>query len=342
MLRECIGKLAEGKQLASEEAKAAMMEIMSGNASESQIGAFLMGLRAKGETVEEITAFAEVMRHKSVRISPKVQGRLVDTCGTGGAPLKTFNISTISAFVAAGAGVPVAKHGNRCVTSKCGSADVLEALGANISQEPHLVEKSIEKIGIGFLFAPTFHPAMRYAIKTRKEIGVRTIFNILGPLTNPAGAKGQLIGVFSEELVKKIPLVMQKLGIEKGLVVYGVDGLDEISTLGKTIVGEVSNDGVKHFELSPSDLGLRKANYRNITISAIEEGSKIMKDILIGEEKSSERRDIVIANAGAAIYVGEKADNILDGIELAKESIESGRAYRKLMDFIKFTGGSVD
>lgn len=339
MIKEAISKLVESKDLTDNEAKEAMLEIMEGKATESQISAFLMALRIKKETPTEFTAFAQIMREKSVRIAPKVKGRLVDTCGTGGAPLKTFNISTISAFVAAGAGVPIAKHGNRCVTSKCGSADVLEELGANISQEPSLVEKSIESLGIGFLFAPTFHPAMKYAIKTRKEIGIRTVFNILGPLTNPAGAKGQLIGVFSEELVKKIPPVIQKLGIEHGLVVYGIDGLDEISTLGKTMIGEVNDGGIKYFELSPSDLGFKTANQKNITISTVDEGARIMKRVLSGDEKNNERNDIVMANAGAAIYVGGKADSITDGIELAKESVKSGRAYKKLTEFIKFSGG---
>jgi anthranilate phosphoribosyltransferase len=339
MIKEAISKLVENKDLRENEAKEAMLEIMEGKATESQISAFLTALRIKGETQAEFTAFAQIMREKSVRIYPKVQGRLVDTCGTGGASLKTFNISTVSAFVAAGAGVPIAKHGNRSVTSKCGSADVLEALGANISQEPSLVEKSIEKIGIGFMFAPTFHPAMKYAVKPRKEIGVRTVFNILGPLTNPAGAKGQLIGVFSEELVKKITPVVQKLGIESGLVVYGTDGLDEISTLGKTMVGEVNNGDIKYFYLSPSDLGFKKADHKNITISTMDEGVRIMKDILSGNEKNNERNDIVMANAGAAIYVCGKADSIMDGIELARESVKSGRAHKKLVDFIKLSRG---
>lgn len=340
MIREMIGKLVERKDLTEEEAKAAMEQIMDGKATESQISAFLTALRMKGETVYEIKAFAEVMRLKSAHITPKVQGRLVDTCGTGGAELKTFNISTIAAFVAAGAGVPVAKHGNRSVTSKCGSADVLEALGVNLKQEPPEVQRSIEKTGIGFLFAPTFHPAMRYAAKTRADICIRTVLNVLGPLTNPAGAKGQVIGVMSQDLVKKITDTLSHLSVEKGLVVYGVDGIDEISTVGKTVIGEIDGDTVKHYELLPTDFDVIKASPDDLYINSVLEGSQVMRGILCNEVAGS-KRDAVVINAAAAIYVGGKADTIEEGIDVANDSLNSERAYRKLHDVVRLSGGDL-
>ena len=335
MIKDYILKIVEGNNLNFNEAQDLMNEITSGNATNAQIAAILVGLRMKGETIDEIAGLASIMKEKSSRINPKVKGRLVDTCGTGGAKLKTFNISTIAAFVTAGAGIPVAKHGNRSFTSACGSADVLESLGANINLKPEQVEKVIEKVGIGFLFAPLFHPSMKYAAEPRKELGIRTIFNILGPLTNPANAKAQILGVFSEELVSKMAGALQLLGIEKALVVYGVDGLDELSTLGKTIVAEVDNDKIKNYELQPKDFGFETAKPEDIIGTTPEKSAEITKNILQGQK--GPMRNIILLNVGAVIYVSGKTKSIKEGIELAKESIDSGKAYNKLNEFIEIT-----
>lgn len=338
MIKEYISKISEGENLSFNEAKDLMNDITMGSVTNAQIAAVLVGLKMKGETADEIAGFANVMKEKSSRINPRVQGRLVDTCGTGGAELKTFNISTVSAFVTAGAGIPVAKHGNRSFTSACGSADVLESLGVNINLKPEQVEKIIGKVGIGFLFALSFHPSMKYVADARKELGIRTVFNILGPLTNPANAKAQVLGVFSEDLVPKIARALQRLGLEKALVVYGVGGIDELSTIGKTIIADVEGDKIKNYVLNPEDFGFEKAKPKDIAGTTPDKSAKIAKDILEG--KKGPMRDIVLLNAGAAIYVGNKAKNIREGIELAKESIDSGNAYRKLNEFIQATNKS--
>jgi anthranilate phosphoribosyltransferase len=239
MIREGIQKLVEGADLTFEESREIMNEVMLGKATNSQTAAFLTALRMKGEVVEELIAFTSVMRSNCCTIHPKVQGRLVDTCGTGGDKIKTFNVSTAAAFVIAGAGVSVAKHGNRAVTSKSGSADVLEKLGLNINLEPKTVEGIIEKVGVGFMFAPTFHPAMKYAAETRREIGIRTVFNVLGPLTNPACANAQLLGVYDSKLVVPMAFALERLGCVEAMVVHGLDGLDEISTIGKTAIAHL-------------------------------------------------------------------------------------------------------
>jgi len=335
MIKDCISKIVEGKNLSFEEAQALMNEITSGAATNAQIAAVLVGLRMKGETADEIAGLASVMKEKSIRINPKIEGRIVDTCGTGGTKLKTFNISTIVAFVVAGADIPVAKHGNRSFTSICGSADVLEALGVNISLKPEQVEKVIEEVGIGFLFAPLFHPSMKYALEPRKEMGIRTIFNVLGPLTNPANAKAQVLGVFSEELVPKMANALKLLGTEKALVVYGEGGLDELSTLGKTIIAEVDKDKIKNYEINPEDFDFARAKAEDIVETTPEKNAEIARSILQG--KKGPMRDIVLLNAGATIYVSSKASTIKEGIRLAKESIDSGKAYKKLVAFIKAT-----
>ncbi len=336
MILDNIEKIALGRSLAYEEACALMNEITSGTVSDVQIAAVLMGLRVKGETVEEIAGFASVMKERSSRISPKVDGRLTDTCGTGGAPLKTINISTISAFVAAGAGICIAKHGNRSVTSICGSADVLEALGANIMLKPGQVEQVIERVGIGFLFAPAFHPSMKYALGPRKELRIRTVFNVLGPLTNPADAKGHVLGVFAEELVPKIAGALHRLGIEKGLVVFGKGGMDELSTLGETVVAEVTQDsGIRTYEVVPEDFGFRRCRASDIAGVGPSESAEITHSILRGCK--GPMRDVVVLNAAAAIYVGGRADSVKDGVHIAAASIDSGKAARKLDDFITAT-----
>ncbi|MBC7130923.1 anthranilate phosphoribosyltransferase [Candidatus Bathyarchaeota archaeon] len=341
MICEAIRKLVDGYNLTYAEASNAMETIMKGEATPAQIGAFLTALRMKGETIEEITAFAMVMRQFCLRISPKVSGRLVDTCGTGGDRIKTFNVSTAAAFAVAGAGISVAKHGNRSVTSKSGSADVLEKLGLNLNVEPKKVEEAIEKIGIGFMFAPAFHPAMKYAAGPRRELGIRTVFNILGPLANPASANAQVIGVYDVSLVEKIAGVLKGLGLEEAMVVHGLDGLDEISTIGKTRIAWLKNGEIKTLEVTPEDLGVRKASSEAIVGSSPEESAELVFKILTGQLGDGDpKMEIVLVNAAAGIIVGGKADGFNYAVELAKESIESGAAYAKLKNLVKFCGGN--
>lgn len=336
MIREGIQRAIKGQDLTREQSREIMKEIMSGSATQAQIGAFLVALRMKGETVEEITAFATVMKEFCHRIYPKAHGRLVDTCGTGGDQIKTFNISTTAAFVVAGAGVPVAKHGNRSVTSKSGSADVLERLGLNLNVEPDVVEKAIEEVGIGFMFAPAFHPAMKYAIGPRKEVGVRTVFNVLGPLTNPANADAQIIGVYDRGLVETLAYVLKGLGCKEAMVVHGLDGLDEISTIGKTAIAWLREGEVKTLEMAPKDFGLKLASPEDIKGTTPEESAEITFRIINGYgENNDPKKDIVLVNAAAGIIIGEKADGFSYGIEVARESIESGAAYEKLKALIK-------
>jgi anthranilate phosphoribosyltransferase len=329
-MKEIIGKLVIGENLSREEAHSSMKTIMSGEATPAQIGSFLTALRIKGETVEEISECAKVMREFASTIHPKVEGTLVDTCGTGGDLLNTFNISTISAFVVAGAGIPIAKHGNRSVTSKCGSADVLEALDVKIDLAPKEVEKIIEKVGIGFMFAPLFHGAMKHAIGPRRELGIRTVFNILGPLTNPANADAQILGVFDKALTEKMAGVLNDLGVKSALVVHGLDGLDEISTVGETQISELKNSSVETYIVSPEDFGLERVKPEDIFGGDAKYNAELAGRILRGEEGGA-RQDIVELNAGAAIYVGGKTSSIKDGIDVARESIASGSAHNKLL-----------
>ncbi|MCS7115859.1 MAG: anthranilate phosphoribosyltransferase [Nitrososphaerota archaeon] len=341
MIRESIGKLVNGCNLSYDEACNVMKEIMSGKATSAQIASFLTALRMKGETIEEIIAFATVMRDFCCRIHPKVRGRLVDTCGTGGDKIKTFNVSTTAAFVVAGAGISVAKHGNRSVTSKSGSADVLRCLGLNLNVEPKIVEKAIENINIGFIFAPIFHPAIKYTIDARVEIGIRTVFNILGPLTNPAFVDAQLLGVYDINLVEKIAHVLKGLGLKEAMVVHGLDGLDEISTVGKTLIAWLKNGEVKTFEVEPEDLGVKKTTIENILETGPEGSVETTFKILYGCVKAGDpKRDLVVVNAAAGIIVGGMADDFSYGVELANRSIESGAAYKKLKELIKFYDGS--
>jgi anthranilate phosphoribosyltransferase len=342
MIKEYIQKLVDDANLTYEESSAAMKEIMSGEATSAQIGAFLTALRIKGETAEEITAFTAVMKDCCNRIHPNVKGRLVDTCGTGGDKLKTFNISTTAAFVAAGANIAVAKHGNRSVTSKSGSADVLERLGLNLSIEPTKVEKAIENIGVGFMFAPVFHPAMKFAIAPRREVGIRTVFNVLGPLTNPADANAQLLGVYDPKLTEPLANSLKLIGCEEAMVVHGLDGLDEISTIGKTHISVLRNNEVTTKEMVPEDFGVKQAKIEDIKGTSPEESAELTFRILIGTIKADDpRREIVQVNGAAAIIVAGKAADFCDGIEVAKEAIESGNAYEKLKELVKFSGGDL-
>ncbi|MEM3590068.1 MAG: anthranilate phosphoribosyltransferase [Candidatus Bathyarchaeia archaeon] len=337
MIRDAIQKLANRQDLSYEEAYGAMKEIMSGEATTSQIAAFLMALRMKGETTLEITAFASSMREFCRKIYPKVEGRLIDVCGTGGDVIKTFNISTTAAFVISGAGVPVAKHGNRSVTSKSGSADVLERLGLNLFVEPEVVEAAIEKVGIGFMFAPIFHPAMKNAAGPRGEMGIRTVFNILGPLVNPANIKAQMIGVYEAPLVEKVANVLKALGLEEAMVVHGLDGLDEISTVGNTLIAWLRNGRIETTNIGPEDFGVRRVDPREIFGSDLEKNAKLTFEILSGRLKDGDpRRDIVLVNAAAGIVIGGKVEEFGYAMELAKESIESGAAYKKLRELIRF------
>jgi anthranilate phosphoribosyltransferase len=340
MIKEAIQLLADRKDLPSEIAQQSMSEIMTGEATPAQIGAFLTSLRMKGETVDEIAALALVMREHAVRIKPNVNGRTVDTCGTGGDVLKTFNVSTIAALVASGAGVSVAKHGNRSVTSKCGSADVLEAVGVNLAASPITVQKAIEQIGFGFMFAPTFHPAMKNAIVPRREVGIRTVFNILGPLTNPANANAQVLGVYDSTLVEPMALVLQKLGTKEAIVVHGMDGLDEISIIGKTKLAWLKDDKISSKEITPSDLDLKQARPEEVSGLDVQQSAKLLVKILKGSERNdSAQVQMVLANSAAALVVGGKADTLVSGTRIAAQSIASGKAYEKLRQLVEVTGG---
>jgi anthranilate phosphoribosyltransferase len=335
LIREAIRKAVERENLTETEAVAAMTEIMDGEATPAQIACLVTALRMKGETVDEITGFVRVMREKSTKVNP-TRKPLVDTCGTGGDKLNTFNISTTSAFVAAGAGVAIAKHGSRAASSKCGSADVLEALGVKFAIPADLVGRCIDECGIGFLFAPALHPAMKHAVGPRKEIGIRTVFNILGPMTNPAGAKRQVIGVFAPHLCELMAKTLASLGTESAIVVHGLEGLDEISTLGKTIAAEVIDGKVVSRSLSPSDFGLAPTTSAELSGGeSPEENARALMSILSGE--NGPKRDIVLVNAGAAIMVAGLAEDLRGGAEMAAESIDSGKALAALDGLRKFT-----
>ncbi|MDO8567299.1 MAG: anthranilate phosphoribosyltransferase [Dehalococcoidales bacterium] len=326
MIRESIEILVHGKSLSFEQASAVMEEIMSGQATPAQIAGFVVALRIKGETVDEIAGLASVMRAKAVPV--KVTPPVVDTCGTGGDGACSFNISTAAAFVAAGAGLKVAKHGNRAMSSRCGSADVLEALGVKIDLGAEGVAKCLETVGIGFMFAPAFHPAMKYAAGPRREIGIRTVFNILGPLTNPARAESQVIGVPSRELGDKIAAALHLLGTKHSLVVHSLDGIDELSVTGKSLVWEVTNRALPPHEVSPADFGFAKASLDEIKGGSAEENARMLRAVLEGE--SGARRNVVVMNAAAAILAGNKALDLQKGARLAEAAIDNGQAKEKL------------
>ena len=342
MIQEVMQKLIDRTDLTQQESEEIMKEIMSGKIASAQIAAFLVALRMKGETITEITAFAKVMQEFCHQIHPKVAGRLVDTCGTGGDKIKTFNVSTTAAFVVSGAGIAVAKHGNRSVSSKSGSADVLEKLGVNLNLEPQSVEDAIEKVGIGFMFAPAFHPAMKYAIEARKAIGLRTVFNVLGPLTNPASANAQLLGVYDRALVDPLGYVLKNLGREEAMVVHGLDGLDEVSTIGKTSVAWLKGGKVTTFEVAPKDFGIKPATLESIRGTTPEESAEITFKILYRHGDSDDsKKDMVLANSAAGIIVGGKAEGFSQGMELARKSIDSGAAYQKLKMLVKASKGNM-
>src|SRR5262245_38072683 len=336
-IREAIEKLVNRVNLSEAETIDVMNQIMTGEATPLQIASFLTALRMKGETVEEITGAARVMREKAHRVN--VRGKTVlDTCGTGGDQKGTFNISTTSAFVVAGAGVDVAKHGNRSVSSQSGSADVLGALGVKVDAPKERVEQCIAKIGIGFLFAPLLHEAMKYAVGPRRDIGIRTIFNMLGPLTNPAMASHQLIGIYSGELVGMIANVLKNLGSARAMVVHGLEGLDEISLCGPTKVAELRDGRVKEYILEPEQFGLTRCQLTELHCGTAEQSALIVNGILAGDKGPA--RDVVMFNSGAALYISGRAATVQDGIELAANSIDSGKARRKLEQLIELTNAT--
>ena len=337
-MQQIIQKLVSLHSLTETEAETAMNLIMDGKSTDAQLGSFLTALRMKGETSQEITGFAKVMINKSDNIRPR--GKiLLDTCGTGGDNSNTFNISTATAFVVAGAGIPVVKHGNRSVSSKCGSADVLEALGVNLTITPKNVEDCINKIGIGFLFAPLFHQAMKNVVGLRKEIGIRTVFNVLGPLVNPAGATHQIVGVYDEQLTETLAEVLKKRGIERALVVHG-GGLDELTICGKTKITEIDKGKINSYYLSPDNFGIAKSDLKDIKGGTPEENAKIILDIFNG--KKGPQRDIILLNSAAALYICGKSTSIKDAIAIAEDSIDSGKAVNKLRLLIETTNNHGD
>ena len=326
-IQEAIAQVIEGHDLTRPEMVEVMNAIMSGEATDAQIGGVLVGLRIKGESVDEIAGAAQVMREKATRIQTD-RRPVVDTCGTGGDHSGTFNISTTAAFVAAGAGLCVAKHGNRAATSQCGSADVLKALGVNVEADPETVGRCLDDAGIGFLFAISLHGAMKHAIGPRRELGARTIFNALGPLTNPAGATRQVIGVYSPDLTEPMATVLGELGAEHACVVHGADGLDEATTTAPTRVSELKDGTVTTYEVSPGDLGIGTAQAQDLTGGDPETNADILRSILGGEQGA--RRDITIVNAAFALVAGGLADDLKAGATLAAETIDSGAAGKKL------------
>lgn len=331
-MQQAIDKVTKNQDLTEIEMMDVMTNIMEGKATAAQIGGFLTALKMKGETVEEITGGAKVMRDKALKLDlPNTYA--IDTCGTGGDQANTFNVSTAVAFVAAAAGVTVVKHGNRSVSSRCGSADVLEELGVNIHLAPEKISKSVERLKLGFVFAPNFHQAMKYAIAPRRELGIRTIFNVLGPLTNPAKVQGQVLGVYDEGLTEVLAEVLRSLGVDRAMVVHGLDGLDEITITTKTKVSELKDGKIITYSLDPQSFHLPLASKQEILGGGPKENAEIVLGILRGEKGA--RRNMVLINAAAAIYVGKKAESLEEGIDRAREVIDNGLALEKLQEFIK-------
>jgi anthranilate phosphoribosyltransferase len=336
IIRQAIARVVDGQHLTGEEMTLAMEEITSGRATPAQIASLATALRIKGETVEEITAAARVMRAKAVPIRVKRDADgpvLVDTCGTGGDHLHTFNISTAAAFVVAGAGVRVAKHGNRSASGTCGSADVCEALGIDLGLRPDEVARSIDEHGIGFLFAPALHNSMRHAVGPRREIGIRTVFNLLGPLTNPAGAEVQILGVFRKDLPAVMAEVLGRLGCRRAMVVHGEDGMDEITTTGRSHIAEWSGGQVRMYTVHPEDFGIPRSRAEELLGGSADENARVILDLFAG--RKGPKRDIVLLNAGAALFAAGAADTIDTGIELARQAIDQGKAMDKLRAVIR-------
>lgn len=334
-IQDAIKMVVDGNDLSIDATKIVFNDIMSGLTTDAQIAALIVALRMKGEVADEITGAASAMRDKAEHILPANQSFLVDTCGTGGDGADTFNISTAAALVAAGAGAQVAKHGNRNVSSKCGSADVLEALGVTITVTPQAMKECLDKTGIAFLFAPALHRAMKYAIGPRKEVGIRTIFNVLGPLTNPASAPAQVMGVFAAHLTETIATVLQNLGSKKAYIVHGIDGLDEITICAGTKVSELSNNRVKTYTIQPEEYGFERVQSSALKGGDPKENAQIIRDLLNG--KVGAHRDIVLLNAGFALSAAGVAKDPANGVALAKQSIDSGAATGKLLELVEFS-----
>lgn len=323
-MKEILAKLVAGNDLSVEEAKKAQEIILTGRATDAQIAAFLTALRMKGETIDEITGLASVLRDKANTIAPKVD-KHVDLVGTGGDCTYSFNISTTSAFVVAAAGLPVAKHGNRSISSKSGAGDVLEALGVNISADPDVVSRCVETVGIGFMFAPHFNPAMKYVGKVRKELGFRTVFNTLGPLSNPSRAKAMVVGVYDKNLTETIANAMMNMGVERALVVSGNDNMDEITLTGATTISEIKDNTVNTYTVTPEQFGFETVELKELQGGDGKVNAQITKDILSGKEKGA-KRNIVLLNAGATLYAGGMCSSIEEGIKLSEKTIDSGKA----------------
>lgn len=336
VMKTALKKVHSGRDLTESEAEMVMEEITSGEATPAQIAGILTGISMKGESVSELTGFARVMRRKATAIRKPPEISAVDTCGTGGDGSNTFNVSTVCAFVTAGAGCAVAKHGNRSVTSRCGSADLLEALGINILRSPEVIEKAFMDAGIAFLFAPSLHKSMKHAVPVRKELGIRTAFNIIGPLTNPAGAEYQVIGVYAADLTEKVAKVLVNLGTSRAMVVHGCDGLDEITMTGRTKISEVRDGWIRNYFLDPVDYGFSCCSPEDLEGGDLKTNSEICLSILEG--RRGPKRDIVLINSAAAIYVSGHALNLAEAVEKARISIDSGSAMQKLEDLIKITG----
>ena len=333
MIQEGIARVVEGESLSLEEAERVMDEIMGGEATPSQFGAFVTALRLKGETPDEIAGMARVMREKALRVS--VDGALVDTCGTGGDGSGAFNVSTTAAFVAAGAGAKVAKHGNRAMSGACGSADVLEAVGVKIDLSPESVARCLNEVGFGFMFAQRYHPSMRFAAGPRREIGIRTVFNILGPLTNPAGATRHLLGVADPSAGENMARVLGRLGSDRALVVHGLDGMDEITLADETQVWELRDGTVSSYRVSPEDFGLPRLGREDIAVASVEESAAALRGVLSGAHGPA--RNIAIANAAAALVAAGLADTLESGVELAVESVDGGSAQRALDGLVELS-----
>ena len=333
MIQDAIQSVVEGRSLSADEAADAMNEIMSGDATPAQFGALVTALRMKGETVQEIAGMARVMREKSLRV--QVSGSVVDTCGTGGDNSGSFNISTTAAFVVAGAGEKVAKHGNRSMSGSTGSADVLEALGVNIALSPESVARCIDEVGFGFMFAQGFHPSMRFAAGPRREIGIRTVFNILGPLTNPANASRQLIGVADPSIAERMARVLGALGSEKALVVHGSDGMDELTITGPSTVWLLEGGEVSTFTVSPDELGLAVSDADSIRAESPEDSAAVARSVLAGEPGAA--RDVVLMNAAAALVAAGRSDDLAAGVRLAAQSIDTGAAQSRLTSLAELT-----
>jgi anthranilate phosphoribosyltransferase len=344
MIRHALEALSTGRNLTRAEADAAMEQILAGRSNDAEIAGLLTALRTKGESLDEVVGFATAMRRHATPIFPPghslAKEALVDTCGTGGDVSGTFNISTAAAFVVAGAGVRVAKHGNRSISSRCGSADVLEQLGARIELSPARVAQSIEEVGIGFLFAPAVHASTRHAMAARRELKTRTIFNLLGPLTNPASASAQVVGVYDAGVTELMALALGELGVRRAFVVHGADGLDEISISGETRVSELRNGAVQSYRVTPEDFGLRRAPLDGIRGGDAKENSEIIHKILgrsLLYREHTPHREVVLANAAAALVAAERASDFRDAVDVAAQSIDSGAAREKLDAFVAFT-----